>query len=150
MHAYHFPPYMRTNFQRSILINKKVGPSAPRKGCFAVLRGVNPHKYTLLYFFCMNSMHTKFQLSILMNKKLLKWGALRPPTKGRFADDRRINLYVCISFYSMYADQISDFHLNNQIRGAFGPMPEPFSGPGGVSSYICISLYSILYEHYAY
>ena len=49
MHAYHFPPYMRTNFQRSILINKKVGPSAPRKGRFAALRGVNPHKCTLLY-----------------------------------------------------------------------------------------------------
>ena len=77
-------------------------------------------------------------------------GGLRPPTKGRFAVHRRVMLYVLRSFYSIYAYQISDFHLNNQKRGAFGPMPGPFHGPGGVNAYICISLYSILYEHYAY
>ena len=56
---------------------------------------------------------------------------LRPHTKGRFAVHRRVNLYVYISFYSLCAYQISDFHLNNKKRGAFGPMPGPFPGPGG-------------------
>ena len=39
MYAYHFPPFMRTKFLLSILINKKVGPSAPRKGRFVALGG---------------------------------------------------------------------------------------------------------------
>ena len=38
MYVYNFPPFMRTKFQLSILINKKVGPSAPRKGRFAARR----------------------------------------------------------------------------------------------------------------
>ena len=51
---------------------------------------------------------------------------------------------------SIYAYKISDFHLDNQKRGAFGPMPGPFLGPEGVTLYICISVYPSLYEHYAY
>ena len=53
-------------------------------------------------------------------------------------------LYVLRSFYSIYAYQISDFHLNNKKRGAFGPMPGPFYGLGGggglahTNAYYCI------------
>ena len=50
IYAYHFTPYMRTKFQLSILINKKVGPSAPRKGRFTALRWVNLHICISLYF----------------------------------------------------------------------------------------------------
>ena len=70
-------------------------------------------------------------------------GGLRPPTKGRLAVHRRVTLHVYISFHSIYAYKISDFHLNNQKRGAFVLMPGPFPDPGGVNPYICISLYFI-------
>ena len=76
----------------------------------------------------------------------MKRGGLRPPTKDRLAVHRRVKLHVYISFYIIYAYQISDFHLNNKKRGASGPMPGPFPDPKGVSPYICKSLYSILYE----
>ena len=79
-------------------------------------------------------------------------GGRRPPTKGHFAVYRRVNINVYISFSSVNTYQISDFHLDNQKRGAFGPMPGSFPGPRGgeVSPYISISLNFILYEHYAY
>ena len=135
-YAYNCIPFrmyhMHTNFQRSILINKKVEPhvivvSWPWEG----LTDTNAH-YCIL--FCMSSMHTKFQLSILINKKLLKRGGLRPPTKGRFAVHRRVNLHVHISYCSIYAYQISDIHFNDKKRGAFGPMPGPYLGSGGEGS----------------
>ena len=59
--------------------------------------------------FCMNSMQTKFQRSILINDKILKIGGLRPPTKGRFAVHKRFSLHVSIYFSSIYAYQISDW-----------------------------------------
>ena len=85
-----------------------------------------------------------------MEKTFEKGGGPSAPTNGHFAVPRRVNLHVYISFCSIHAYQISDFHLNNQKRGAFSPMPGPFPGPEGVSPYICISFYSILYEYYAY
>ena len=91
-------------------------------------------------------MHTKFQLSILIFKHFLKGGGgggVRHPTKGRIAVHRRAKLNVYISFKFKYAYQISELHLNNKKRGTFGPMPGLFTGPGGVSPYICISLCSI-------
>ena len=48
-YAYHCPQYMCPKFQRSILINKKVGPSTPRKGHFAALEGANPQICVSLY-----------------------------------------------------------------------------------------------------
>ena len=122
-----------------------MGPSAPRKSRSAALKGLthtNAHHCILL---CMSSMHTKFQLSISINKKLMKrgraGGALVPPTKSRFAVHRRVNLHVYIYFYSIYAYQISDFHLNYKKRGAFGPMPGRFPTLGGLVhtyAYHCI------------
>ena len=112
MYAYHFTPYIRTKFHLFILINKKLRPSAPRNGRFAALRGLTHTNAHYCILFCMNSMHTKFQLSISMNKKTFEMGGLRPPTKGRFAVHRRVNLYVFISFYSIYAYQISGFLVN--------------------------------------
>ena len=51
---------MRIEFQLSILINKKLGPSAPREGRFVAL-GVLTHIYAYQCIpFCMNIMHTKF------------------------------------------------------------------------------------------
>ena len=146
MYAYHFPPYVRTKFQLSILINKKLLPSAPRKGRYAVLRARGGSSHTNAHYsilFCMNSMHTKFQLSILINKKLLKKGGLRPPTKSRFAVHGRGKLHVYIYFCSIYAYQISEFHLNKQKRRTFCPMSGPFSGPGRIAhtyAYHCISI----------
>ena len=74
MYTYHFPPFMRTKFQLSILINKKVGPSAPRKGRLVALGGLT-HTYAYHCIpFCMNIMHTKIEPSILTNKKSKKMG----------------------------------------------------------------------------
>ena len=68
---------MRIKFQLSILINKKVGPSAPRKGRFVAL-GDLTQTYAYHWIpFCMNIMHTKFQPPILINKKSLKIGGFR-------------------------------------------------------------------------
>ena len=80
----------------------------------------------------------------------LKREGLQPPRKGRVAVPRRINKHISISFSSIYAYQISAFYLEKQKSGAFGPMQEPFCGPEGVNPHICISLYLILYEQYAY
>ena len=54
IYAYHCPQYMRPKLQLSILINKKVGPSAPLKSHFVVRGGgrggeSNPHKCVSLY-----------------------------------------------------------------------------------------------------
>ena len=38
----------------------------------------------------------------------------------------------------------------NKKSGAFGTMLGPFHGPGEVNPHICISLYFILFEQYAY
>ena len=141
---------MRIKFRLSILINKKVGPSAPREGRFMALGGLT-HTYAYHCIpFCLNIMHAKFQSSILINKKVLKrWGpsALQ---KGRFAVHMRVNLHVCISFFSICSYQISALYLDKQKSGAFGPTQGPFRGPGGVNPYMCISCYSILYEQYGY
>ena len=61
IYAYHCTPYTHTKFQLSILINKKVGPSAPRKGRFAARRGVNPHICISLYFILYE--HYAYQIS---------------------------------------------------------------------------------------
>ena len=73
---------MPTKFQLSILINKKVGPSAPRKGLLLPWEGLTHTNAHYCIVFCMSSMHTKFQLSILINKKLLKTGAFGPPQRA--------------------------------------------------------------------
>ena len=86
----------------------------------------------------------------ILNFNFPSWWTKKTPTKGRFAVHRRVNPHVYISFSSIYAYQISDFHLDNQKRGAFGPMPGPFPGPGKVSPYLLKLLYFILYDHYAY
>ena len=72
------------------------------------------------------------------------------PRKGRFNGHWGVDPHICISFYSIYAYQISAFYLDKQKSGAFGPAKGPFRGPEGVNPHICISLYLILYEHYAY
>ena len=59
-YAYLFTSYMRTKFQLSILINKKVGPSAPHKGHFAALRGTKPRICISFNLFYINSMHMNF------------------------------------------------------------------------------------------
>ena len=47
MYANHFTPYMPTKFQLSILINKKVGLSALRKGHCIALGRMNPRSISL-------------------------------------------------------------------------------------------------------
>ena len=65
---------MRTKFQISILIIKNVGPLAPCQGRFPTLGGlVHTYAYHCIPF-CMNIMYTKFQTSILINKKSYKIG----------------------------------------------------------------------------
>ena len=151
MYTYLFTPYMRTKFQISILIIKNVGPSAPCQGRFRVLGGL-AHTYAYhCISFCMNIMHTKFQSSILINKKVLKRGG-GPSVfqKGRFAVHMRVNSPVCISFFSIYSYKISALYLDKQKIGAFGLTQGPFHGPGWVNPYKCISLYSNLYEEFVY
>ena len=73
--------YMPINFQLSSLINEKSfekgDPSAPRKGRFAVHKRVDPHAcISILY------MHTKFQLSILINNKVGAFVPMQRPFRG--------------------------------------------------------------------
>ena len=91
-------------------------------------------------------MQTKFQSSILINKKKNLKGGPSVPQKGRNAAHVRVNPNVGISFFSIYAYKISALYVDKQNSGAFGPTRGPFRGPGGVNPHICISFYSILYE----
>ena len=69
--------------------------------------------------FYISSVHPKFQASILMNKKSFEKGGPSAPRKGRFAAHSRVNQHTCISFYSIYAFEISTFHLDKQKSAAF-------------------------------
>ena len=124
IYAYHCPQCMRPKFQTYILINKKVGPSAPRKGHFTALEGGGSLTHTYVYHcipFYVNSIHTKFQASILINKKVFKRGGLRPharvtsrPWGGE--GEGESNPHICVPLYSIlneqYTCQISSFYLD--------------------------------------
>ena len=79
----------------------------------------------------MGNMHTKFQLSILINKKMES----SAPRKGRFVALREVNPHICISLYSIphgqYVYQISALYLDKQKSSALGPTQGPFRGPQG-------------------
>ena len=64
MQAYLFPPYMPTKFQ---IDDQNCRPLAPCQGCFAAV-GELTHTYAYhCILYSINSMHTKYQLSILLN-----------------------------------------------------------------------------------
>ena len=67
-------PYTRIKFLLSILITKKLGPSASRKGRFTALGGLTHTNAYHCIPICMKSLYTKFQSSILIDKKSFKIG----------------------------------------------------------------------------
>ena len=89
------------------------------------------HNYVhLCILLHMNSIQSKFQVSILINKISFKLGALCPHVpclrhKGSFAGQRRVNSNLCISFYFIHAHQISAISLDKQKSRAFGPTQGP-------------------------
>ena len=110
--TYFFTPYMPTKFQISILIIKNVGPSAACQGRFVALGGLT-HTYAYRCIpFCMNIMHIKFQLSILITNK---WDH-RSHARAASRPEGRINPHLCMLLYSIlyeyYAYKISTFYLN--------------------------------------
>ena len=138
---------MRIKFQLSILINKKVGPSAPREGRFVALVGLTHiYVYHCIPFY-MNSIHTKFQAYILINKKVFKWGGLMPTTRAVKRPKGELT-HMCANHFTPYMP--TRFLLSiviNKKSGAFGAMLGPFHGPGGVNPHICILLYFVLLTH---
>ena len=83
-----------TKFQLSILINKKVGLSALRKGHYMALGRMNPRGISLYSIsYQINNIHNKFQLSISINKKV----GPSAQRKGRFAALRGVSPLICIS-----------------------------------------------------
>ena len=86
-------------------------------------------------------MHTKFQLSMLTNKKVEP----SAPRKGRFVALREVNPRICISLYfipyGQYAYQISALYFDKQKMGALAPRKGRFVAHRGVSPQICNNAY---------
>ena len=98
----------------------------------------------------MNSIHTKFQAFILINKKVFKRGGLMPPTRAVTRPKGQLTHMYANHFTPYMPTKFLLSIVINKKSGAFGTILGPFHGPWGVNPYICISLYSILFEQYAY
>ena len=89
----------------------------------------------------MNSMLTKFQSSILINKKVFKKGGPSAPQKGRIVAYVRVNPNAGLSFFSKYAYKISTLYLDNKKVEPSAPREARFVALGGLThtyAYDCI------------
>ena len=104
----------------------------------------NPHTYVYHCIpFCMSYMHTKFQLSVLINNIFFYTWDPSAPSKGRLAAPWRVGpqIYISLDFnlYEQYAYQISASQLDKQKSSEYAI--------GVISRFLLITL--LIENHWA-